>query len=229
MDRDRFLNRVREAARRGTAYQVHIPALRDDLGYVGVEGDLCERFAEEVNLVGGFAKIVGGWVEARQHLGQLLDEHRCRSALCWRHEVLDKLDLRSLLNDRDVLRWDHESLTLLEPEERRFRALNADIGITSADVAIAETGTLMVCSRAGQERSSSLLPPLHVAIITADQIVPDLLDAMPRLPQPLPSSTVLITGPSKTGDIELQLTTGVHGPGKVHVIVVDADDDNKRD
>ena len=71
-----------------------------------------------------------------------------------------------------------------------------------------------------QERVASLLPPVHVAVIQSDQIVPDLIDAFGLLAdRQLPSNVTFITGPSKTGDIELQLTTGVHGPGQLHVIV----------
>ena len=65
---------------------------------------------------------------------------------------------------------------------------------------------------------------MHVAIVERSQIVPDLLDAFAMLHERglsnLPSNITLITGPSKTGDIELQLTTGVHGPGKWRVIIV---------
>ena len=80
-----------------------------------------------------------------------------------------------------------------------------------------------VLFRPGDERVASLLPPVHVAIVERQQIVADLIDAFSALTrgkEELPSNVVLITGPSKTGDIELQLTTGVHGPGTWHVIVV---------
>jgi L-lactate utilization protein LutC len=100
----------------------------------------------------------------------------------------------------------------------------ADVGITSVDFAIAETGTLVVCSKMGQERLASLAPPVQIAIVERSQIVPDLMDVFDGFGADavnLPSNLVLITGPSKTGDIELQLTTGVHGPGHVHVLVAD--------
>ncbi|RPI75374.1 MAG: lactate utilization protein C, partial [Planctomycetaceae bacterium] len=70
----------------------------------------------------------------------------------------------------------------------------------------------------------SLLPPRYLAIVEPSQIVPDLFDLFERLEQiktDLPSNIVLVTGPSKTGDIELKLTTGVHGPGNVHLLVVE--------
>jgi len=101
--------------------------------------------------------------------------------------------------------------------------LSADIGITSVSLAVAETGSLVMMSQPGQERTASLLPPVHVAIVERAQIVPDLFDVFAQLEKrdtDLPSNLAFITGPSKTGDIELTLTTGVHGPGKWHVIVV---------
>ena len=82
----------------------------------------------------------------------------------------------------------------------------------------------MMCSQPGQERVASLVPPLHIALVERRQIVPDLIDAFGLLHRrglaSLPSNVTFITGPSKTGDIELQLTTGVHGPGKWQVIVI---------
>jgi L-lactate dehydrogenase complex protein LldG len=100
----------------------------------------------------------------------------------------------------------------------------AEIGITSCTHAVAETGTLAMCSGPGSERLASLLPPVHIAVVHREQILPDLFDLFARLEadglQNLSSNVSLITGPSKTGDLELRLTTGVHGPGKWHVILI---------
>jgi L-lactate utilization protein LutC len=131
------------------------------------------------------------------------------------------VELRELLAASGVTIHDYDALAGLPPAEQRRLLLACDVGITSCDYAIAETGTLMMCSRPGHERVASLLPPMHIAIVEKQQIVPDLIDAIAMLKSPsLPSNVTFITGPSKTGDIELQLTTGVHGPGKWRVIVV---------
>jgi L-lactate dehydrogenase complex protein LldG len=98
----------------------------------------------------------------------------------------------------------------------------ADAAVTGVEAALAESGTLVLYALPGRERGLSLLPPVHVAVVRARDIVPDLLDAareLRGLPQ-LPSAVTLITGPSKTADIEGVLVTGVHGPGRLHVIVV---------
>lgn len=99
---------------------------------------------------------------------------------------------------------------------------SVDAGITGVECAIAETGTLVCQSGSGRARGGSLIPPLHIALVQAAQIVPDLYDALAKVgarPE-LPANVNLITGPSKTADIEGILVTGVHGPREVHVVLV---------
>ena len=220
--RNSMLARVRQAAEMGRAYRVHLNPVSENVGYVGVQEDLVERFAAEVDAVGGQSYIVPDLAAAGVALHRLLEEAGARSAVCWQHELLDRLRLAQLLAAPGVAMHDYASLSVVPAEEQRRIILACDIGITSCDLAIAETGTLVVCSRRGQERMTSLLPPFYVAIVERKQIVPDLIDALGQLSTlaDLPSNVTLITGPSKTGDIELQLTTGVHGPGKWRVIVV---------
>ena len=93
------------------------------------------------------------------------------------------------------------------------------------DYLIAETGTVVVTARPEEPRSLSLLAPVHVAVAEETQLLPDLFDLFAesewRGPGGAPSCVTLIMGPSKTGDIELRLVTGVHGPGEIHVVLVD--------
>ncbi len=98
----------------------------------------------------------------------------------------------------------------------------ASVGVTGCDGAIAEIGALALASRAGRPRTASLLPPLHVAVVRPDDLRPDLAtffaaDAPGLLAES--SAIHLIAGPSRTADIELTLTLGVHGPGRVVVIL----------
>lgn len=224
MSRESFLSRVRQAAQAGRAYRVHLHPVPPEVGYVGAAGDLCDKMAEEVEAVGGKAFRVPDLPAARELLATLLEEAAAKSALCWEHEVLQRIGLNGFLASRGVAVHSYENLSRLDPAARRAAMLACDIGISSVDCAIAETGTLMVCSRPGQERVASLLPLMHVAIVERRQIVPDLIDAFGILHErgldKLPSNTTFITGPSKTGDIELQLTTGVHGPKHWRVILV---------
>ena len=217
--REAFLSRVKRAALQGRQYRVHLKPIPERTGYLGVSGDLVERFANEVNTVGGHGLVVSDLAAAGVALNHLLQEAGATTAICWQHELLDRLGLAELLAAPGVTLFDYKRLSQLPPAEQRRILLTCDVGITSCTWAIAETGTLMMCSGPGQERVASLLPPMHIAIIERQQILPDLIDAFALLTPP-PSNVTFITGPSKTGDIELQLTTGVHGPGKWRVIIV---------
>jgi len=241
MSREAFLERVRQAAKMGQAHRVQLHPVPDDVGYVGAQGDLCERFAAEVEAVGGMPHMVADLAGARSVLQELLEEISSGlavnavaaiagegsgppAALCWQHELLIQIGLPELLHENGIQRLDYSSLTAMSLEKRRAAMLACQVGITSCNWAIAEAGSLLLYSRTGRERVASLLPPVYVAIVERQQIVPDLIDAIAKRSRggisQLPSNAVLITGPSKTGDIELQLTTGVHGPGTWHVIVV---------
>jgi L-lactate dehydrogenase complex protein LldG len=98
--------------------------------------------------------------------------------------------------------------------------MTADLGITGAGYGLADTGTLVLLASEVEGRLASLLPPVHLAVITADQIVADLTELFFRLTQPPSSCLTFITGPSRTADIELTLTVGVHGPKELHVVVL---------
>ena len=95
-----------------------------------------------------------------------------------------------------------------------------DVGISSAQAAIAETGTLVLDSAQERHRLVSLVPPVHIAIINASCIVETLSDALALLQKKEISPAItFITGPSRTADIELTLAIGVHGPQQLYVIV----------
>lgn len=100
-----------------------------------------------------------------------------------------------------------------------------DAGITDVHAALAETGTLICCTDTAHSRGLSLIPTIHIAIVQASDIVPDMYDYWQRyngIPNTeLPSSQSFITGPSKTADIEGELIVGVHGPGEVHILLIE--------
>jgi len=99
------------------------------------------------------------------------------------------------------------------------------VGVTGAYCAIAETGTLMLLSGAGTPLKNSLLPETHVAVVQASRIVrciEDGWDLLRREHGTLPRQVAFISGPSRTADIEMTLVIGIHGPYRVHIILVGA-------
>ena len=96
-----------------------------------------------------------------------------------------------------------------------------DVGISTAQAAIAETGTLVLDSTYERHRLVSLVPPVHIAIIDASSICETLSDALALLQKDkeISPAVTFITGPSRTADIELTLAVGVHGPQELYVIV----------
>jgi len=104
----------------------------------------------------------------------------------------------------------------------RSACATAPFGITGASYALAEPPALVMLASNSEARMVSLLPPVHIAVIRAEQILSGLDELFLTVPDPsvLASSMVLIGGPSRTGDIEMTLTLGVHGPRDLHLIVV---------
>jgi L-lactate dehydrogenase complex protein LldG len=106
-------------------------------------------------------------------------------------------------------------------EQHRDACAAADIGITSAGYGLADTGTLVVFA-SEEERLVSLLPPVHICVLPRERLLTGLDELLVNVPLPADrsSSMVLITGPSRTADIEQILVRGVHGPAELLVVIV---------
>ena len=92
---------------------------------------------------------------------------------------------------------------------------DAEIGVTLAEIAVAETGSLVLSARAGRRRLASLAPPIHAVIIRKSQVVSSLDEAVARMPL---QTSVIVTGPSRTADVEGIMVMGVHGPKRLWVV-----------
>jgi L-lactate dehydrogenase complex protein LldG len=128
--------------------------------------------------------------------------------------LFEQLGLPAALRDAglDVRTWDGMTLDEL---------YDFDASLTDVTYAIAETGSLVIKSSAQHGRALSLVPIVHVAIVEPKNCLPDLLDLMETLGREgVGNNVTIITGPSKTADIEGALVVGVHGPGEVQVFVL---------
>jgi L-lactate dehydrogenase complex protein LldG len=115
----------------------------------------------------------------------------------------------------EATRWDQMTLDDLYD--------GYDCGITDVTYAVAETGSLVIKTNANHGRGLSLVPMFHVAVIEPKQFVPDLMDLFERLAKEGAGNNVLlISGPSKTADIEMNVVTGVHGPNVVKAFVLES-------
>jgi len=122
-----------------------------------------------------------------------------------------------------------EEIVKLARTQLRKEFIQADVGISGANLAVAESGTLVIVSNEGNARLVTSLPPVHIAVITAEKFVETLEQATSLVKALVLASSGLkltayvsfITGVSRTTDIEKQLVTGVHGPEELHIVILD--------
>ncbi len=127
-----------------------------------------------------------------------------------------------------VMAWEDAHLPMGLSEALRGRGITIHndaqpqirVGITGAAAGIAETGTLVVTSGNGKPQSTSLLPQIHLAILREADITKNLAKVLSLHKVRNAATVSLISGPSKTADIEMTLTVGVHGPGEVYVFCI---------
>ena len=153
-----------------------------------------------------------------------------KSVIAWHHTLIDALRLEDALKNDPVNFYVTKGSNTPEELERntiRDRLIQSYIGITSADFCVAQTATLVMRTRPNQPRAVSLVPSIHIAVISADQIVKDLKELYFRLKwdkkeleSGLSNCMTFISGPSKTADIELQMVFGAHGPKQLYVYVI---------
>ena len=120
----------------------------------------------------------------------------------------------------DEMPWSERPLLRI----RRGRAdANDAVSLTPCDVAIAETGTLMLSSGAATPTTLNFLPDTHIVVVHGNQVVATYEDGWDRLRGGgrVPRAINFITGPSRTGDIEQRIELGAHGPRRLHIILVD--------
>jgi L-lactate utilization protein LutC len=194
--------------------------------------ELMDAVAKSAATAGWKVKRVADADEAARHVLDIARDLEARAVLRSTHDVLDRLGLESVFDGSGI------SLETMAIEDGatgadrdaqrqawREKAIVADIGITGADWTIAETGTCVLIPRKGLSRVVSLLPPVHIAVVERGQVLPSLDELFALRRESFLSGEQigymnLITGPSRTADIEYTIVTGVHGPGEVHMVLI---------
>lgn len=185
--------------------------------------ELIMRFTEEATAVRAQVHRVSDKLQFVDKLAEICAANKDQEIALSRSELFAEMGLASMLIARsfststELDALDHASLVA--------RLSNCGAGVTTADYAIAETGTIVLSSDEPNALLVSLLPPVHIALLRSSQIMASLDEVISRLSKERinladPSRSVtLITGPSRTSDVELVLSIGVHGPKELHVII----------
>ena len=233
--REAFLARVRQALHAGQQSHHAEPVCAENGEVVSLvaEGeDLAARLQRELEGIGGSVARVKHVAEAAQYVTNLAQEKGAEVVVRWQSDLLDTLEIDDALQaggaNVHTASPTGEDDAASRRQELRDLLARADMGLSGVDAVIAETGTLMLTAQPGQMRGVSLLPPVHVAVARTDQVVATFADALRTVRQTgedvqqnLTSCISFVTGPSRTGDIELKLTVGVHGPGELHLVLLD--------
>jgi L-lactate dehydrogenase complex protein LldG len=164
------------------------------------------RFFDELGKLTGVGQTLtpAGVAEA---LKTLAVEQKIRKAALWHTPFLEELKIAGVLKDAGVE---------VAPFDADKQALaGCDLGITEADYLLPETGTIVLTSSADKPRAVSLLPRIHLAVARPEELRPDLHQVFAE--GKTNPYMVFITGPSRTADIELTTTIGVHGPKQLFV------------
>jgi L-lactate dehydrogenase complex protein LldG len=202
MDRETFLGRLpRKAAAAAPA------ALPATMVSGDPDTDPWERFASQLALVGGEARRV-----VESEIGPAVAE-----ALSGCSTAVVSADLGE---HAAAVRLGLERAGCQVLDEGRADAASAEAGVTGAVLGVASTGSVLLSSAAGS-RTTSLLPPVHLVVLPEERLVAGFEELFEHLPElGAASQLVLITGPSRTADIEMTLVRSVHGPGRLVAIVV---------
>lgn len=150
------------------------------------------------------------------------------------HEQAIQHLLTLIGDDKKILAWDFEHIPIDNLAHiLRLQGIHvADatdatvrVGVTGADAVLATTGSLIVSTQAGKPRQPSLLPPVHIAVIQREQIIPHLEAWIDQQCQDLEGfrtigNHIIITGASRTADIAMELVLGAHGPAQLHIIMI---------
>ena len=218
--------RARQAVARATLPEsaTHHPGRFD--WHTGDPSDaeaLVARFTRELEPLGGAVHRVGSAADAAAWMTGFAARIGVTTALAWDEDAIGVVGLMSALARAGVGVADHTLPDEPSAREARLADLErCELGVTGADHGLADTGSLVLVNGPGRGRLASLLPPVHVAVLPVTRLVWSLSDALAASPQLATSGSnlVVITGPSRTADIEMTLTRGVHGPRELHVVLV---------
>ncbi len=210
--RDEMLGKVRAALKRNASSGVAaIPAMARIAPRVAknAEAELASFFSE-VESLGGKTKRLENQADLATALRELVAVEAIKKATVWQTAELKALGVEDTLRSIGV--------EIVSPYLSNRAVAECDLGVTGADFALPETGTLVLRSSLEQPRTVSLLPRVHLALLRSTCLRADLHQVFEEAKQD--RYFVFVTGPSRTADIELTVTVGVHGPKTLCVMLL---------
>lgn len=178
-----------------------------------------QHFTDNFEAAGGHVHRLSDMQEVQSFICSKATELSARYVIHQNETELNNLQLKEKLEDVIVTQWNSGS-----DEDWIARAAEADIGIVMADYAVSHTGSIVVVSSEDKGRSVSLLPTALIAIIPLERLKTRLGEVLITFDEAgrdqLPAGIHFISGPSRSADIENDLTIGVHGPGVVFAVIV---------
>jgi L-lactate dehydrogenase complex protein LldG len=204
-----MLENIRRSLGRAAQAPLGLRPAIDGLRLPGSVDSEIERLLVEVKKLSGVGRRLtpDGIAEA---LKALVTEQKIQKATIWNTHHLQQLGIADSLRTLGV--------ELVSPNANKHEMAGCDLGITEADYLLPETGTLVLRSSAEKPRAVSLLPRVHLAIVRPEMLRADLHQVFAEAKDS--HYLVFITGPSRTADIELTVTLGVHGPKNLYVWMV---------
>ncbi|OME86660.1 lactate utilization protein C [Paenibacillus sp. FSL A5-0031] len=183
------------------------------------EEERIKQFTDNFLSVGGHVARLPSMDDVKSFIVSKAEEMSAKYIICQNQPELDELKLEGALKDSQVSVWNTDV-----EQHWRARAAEADFGIVIADHAVAYTGSVTVLSAPNKGRSVSLLPTVLIIIIPIERLKTRLGEVLVTFDEAgreqLPAGIHFITGPSRSSDIENDLTIGVHGPGIVYALLV---------
>jgi L-lactate dehydrogenase complex protein LldG len=187
------------------------------------KSEMIQRFLSALTALNGTGAVAAGPDDAVKAVLAALQERNIHEVVAWADPLFEEIGLVQAAL-RAGIAW-FQAGPEADPADVRRIAAQAGAGVTGADWGVAETGTLVLLHGPGRPRSASLLPPVHIALLPKERLLPDTAALFRQLSTlagrgPFPASLNLVTGPSRSADIEDMLVRKVHGPGEVVVVLL---------
>lgn len=226
-EREAFLARIRRNLPHALlpAATVEHPGLFKGYSYeTGLPVEhLVESFARELRALSGQVHLPENEAGVVPLLLEILHAHAAQRIIAWSEAEMGLPGLFAALAAAGITVEDSRLPADISGRKARLAALDGvPAGLSGAQGGLADTGSLVLISGPGRGRLASLLPPVHIALLPARRLYPAMPAFLASQPQATDqgSNLVFITGPSRTGDIEMTLSMGVHGPKEVHAIII---------